>query len=258
MDHGSIQLSADQRAELQALLNQHVGAASLHRVCQVSAGANANSHHVAYDARGRQFGLKGVTRVARGAAMEVMLSRLAVELGAPNAQASVLLPQGAWSYVSDKEMAIIPWLPASKPLNALDPTERQPLADTASGFAHQFGQWTAFALLLGIGGRHGGNWVWAPKSHALCMIDLEEALQPTVNVLQFGVYKDIVPTPLEPQKHVEAVASGMAAMYEAFRDRSTLVDETLRAAGTPFMSAHANADPHALADEWARAFGFRS
>jgi hypothetical protein len=258
MHHGSVSLDDAQRAELHAILSQHFGCTGVDRLCHVGDGANSGTHFVAYDSRGNPFGLKGVTRITGGAAMEVMAYQLAQALGLPNARGAALLSAGQWSRFPGMEVAVIPWLPESKALRALDALERQLLQAVDCTFARQFGQWMGFALLMGIGDRHSGNWVWAPARRQLCMVDLEECFLDTVNPLHFQVYRELVPNPIDPEQHIAIVAAGIEATFDAFRRNKTLVAEKLRDAGTSFSSPHATADPNALADQWARALGLRS
>lgn len=201
-------------------------------------GQNASRHYVATLGDGRRFGLKASIG---GVGHEELAGHLARLVHAPNSTRYAVDP--AKVLAKPRGLSTIPivkveWLSGDTG-NLGDPSIRADILTSAGRFYHQFGEWMATGLFLGVSDRDNpGNWVWDKRQRRLQMIDFEYAfkartpedytrfLTKAPNALADGVRWRSCPNYYPP-----GLMHGFLSMRHRIRSHFPLVSEYLIAKG---------------------------
>lgn len=227
LHHLIVPITSTDRSAIEQLLRRHFRRkAGLVDVFRVNAGANGATHFVALADDGSRYGLKAAVRVAAGTEKECALSQFATILAAPNARSMVHVPAGTLSWLASG-FALVPWLDRSGPLNAKDKIAAETISMAWRRFAVQFGEWMTFGLLFGMTDLHEGNWVWAPRSRRLAMVDFEGGFS-SGTIAEYRWFTTYVPwLDGDPVDVLAAVETGIARMHAKFLAQRPRIEHNL-------------------------------
>lgn len=206
----------------------------LAEVQKVGEGANGNSgtHYVGIQNCGPHIGLKASDRIGDGSAKERLVAEVASAVGVPNVSQVVAVQVPEIPALRGHDVNAIVWMESCAKIGTLDAAELQRLKADPRDFLHQYGQWMALGLLLGVRDRHTQNWVWSAENNRLAMIDNEECLCPGV-VQDFSPALDLVADRAALKRNGPSVgpgislATGLQAVQDHFQASRAHISQIL-------------------------------